>query len=303
MKIDFDRILCATDFSDFSNRTLFYGISLANEFNAKLFVCHIVDQPSIAAYSEAYIDPTDQKKDAFNYAKKILDPFFEPHALTWELSIRIGQPTDEILGLAQEKKIDLVIAATHGRSGIKRFIIGSVTERLIRKLKCPLLVVNSLEQGHILDNKNGVPLKKILVGCDFSTDSKRAFQVGLSLAQDFQSELHLVHIIEPPIYSDLVASASVDTEFQDLLQRRLTEKFDHMMPKDAHNWCSVKTSLIDGNPFEELIHYADNHQVDLIVLGIRGHGLVETMLVGSTTDRVIRKAPCPVLCVSPGMAT
>jgi nucleotide-binding universal stress UspA family protein len=173
----------------------------------------------------------------------------------------------------------------------------------MRKLNCPLLVVNSLEQGHMLVEKERIQLKRILVGCDFSPDSERAFQVGLSLAQDFESELHLVHIIEPPIYADLVASASVDAEFQDLLQKRLTEKFDHMMPQEAHHWCSVQTSLIDGHPFEEIIRYADNHQVDLIVLGIRGHGLVESMLVGSTTDRVIRKAPCPVLCVSPEVAT
>jgi nucleotide-binding universal stress UspA family protein len=161
MKVDFDRILCATDFSDFSNRSLFYGLSLASEFGAKLFICHIVDQPSIAAYSEAYIDPTDQKEDAFNYAKKILDPFFESQSVNWELLIRIGQPTEEIIHLVNEKNINMVVTATHGRSGLKRFVIGSVTERLMRKLPCPLLVVNSLEQSHMLADKQGIQLKKI----------------------------------------------------------------------------------------------------------------------------------------------
>ena len=299
MKIDFDRIVCATDFSDFSNRSLHYGISFAKEFNAKLFVCHIIDQPSISAYSEAYIDPADQKKGAFEYAQKILDPFFKGHTLKWELLVRTGQPTEEIATLIDEKKIDLVIAATHGRSGLKRFVIGSVTERLLHRLSCPLLVVNSLKEPPSLNEKRGIALKKILVGCDFSSTSEKAFQIGLSLAQEFESELHLVHIIAPPIYTDLVASASVDAEFQDLLQRRLTEKLDHMIPPEAHSWCRVKTSLLDGFPFEEITRYADNHQIDLLVMGIRGRGLVETMLVGSTTDRVIRNAPCPVLCVPP----
>ena len=245
------------------------------------------------------MDPADQKKGAFDYAQKTLDPFFKSHSLKWELLIRSGQPTEEIATLVEEKKIDLVILATHGRSGLKRFVIGSVTERLLRKLACPLLVVNSLKQPHFQSEKQGIGMKKILVGCDFSRASEKAFQIGLSLAQEFESELHLIHIIAPPVYTDLVASASVDAEFQDLLQKRLTEKLDQMIPQEAHSWCNVKTSLLDGYPFEEINRYADNHHIDLLLMGIRGRGLVETMLVGSTTDRVIRNAPCPVLCVPP----
>ena len=70
------------------------------------------------------------------------------------------------------------------------------------------------------------------------------------------------------------------------------------MPEEAHNWCNITTVSLAGKPFDELIKYALLHAVDLIIVGVRGHGLVETLFLGSTTDRVIRRASCPVLTVA-----
>jgi nucleotide-binding universal stress UspA family protein len=88
-------------------------------------------------------------------------------------------------------------------------------------------------------------------------------------------------------------------EIQQDLRDQLHEKLISMVPEEAHNWCTPKTTLLAGQPYEELINYAVVNKVDLIVLGIRGHSLVETLCVGSTTDRVIRRGPCPVLSVRP----
>ena len=71
-----------------------------------------------------------------------------------------------------------------------------------------------------------------------------------------------------------------------------------MVPEDARNWCKPQTSLLNGHPYEELVNYAEKHNIDMIVLGTRGHGLMKSLLIGSTTDRVVRRAPCPVLSVS-----
>ena len=71
-----------------------------------------------------------------------------------------------------------------------------------------------------------------------------------------------------------------------------------MVPAEAANWCKPQISIMEGQSYEELVKYADTRDVDMIVLGVRGHGLVKTLLLGSTTDRVIRNSPCPVLSVS-----
>jgi nucleotide-binding universal stress UspA family protein len=71
-----------------------------------------------------------------------------------------------------------------------------------------------------------------------------------------------------------------------------------LVPEDARNWCSLKTAVLRGQSYEELVAYAMTQSMDMIVVGVRGHGLVKSLLMGSTTDRVVRRAPCPVLTVS-----
>jgi nucleotide-binding universal stress UspA family protein len=198
--------------------------------------------------------------------------------------------------MAEEKGVDLVISATHGRSGLKRLILGSVTSRLMRTLPCPLLVVRTIEHDFVTPPGQEIRLQRILVGCDFSADANMAFQYGLSLAQEFQSELHLVHVIAPPAYKDLLKLAAEQELHQD--QRNLlNQKLANMVPEEARNWCTPKTSLLAGQPHEELTKYAVINNIDLIILGARGLGLVETLFIGSTTDRVVPRAPCPVLAI------
>ena len=104
--------------------------------------------------------------------------------------------------MAEKLGVSLALAGNHGQSGFRRLVLGSVTERLMRTLACPLLVMSSPEHDPVGTADREFKLKKILVGCDFSPDSDQAFNHGLSLAQEFQSELHLAHVIEPPAQPD-----------------------------------------------------------------------------------------------------
>jgi len=213
--------------------------------------------------------------------------------------ITVGHTADEVSRLVDEKEIDLVIAATRGRSGLKRLILGSVTERLMRVLSCPLLVVQSPEHEFVDPINQEIRLKRILVGCDFSPDSDLAFQHALSLAQEFEADLHLAHVIEPSVSSELlIPDKALSAEIQRGLHQRFTEKLITMIPEDARNWCTPETCILEGQPYEALIKYAETNAMDMIVLGVRGHGLVKTLFLGSTTDRVVRQSACPVLSVS-----
>jgi len=299
MRVLIKRILCATDFSDFSNHAIPYGIALAREFKAKLYVSHVIDLSSAAIYGEAVFALEEQQSRMTAYAQKEMTRLMGQQELDWEPLITVGNPANEIARLAADKQVDLAIAASHGRSGLKRLILGSVTERLMRTLPCPLWVVRSPERGFVTPATQAVQLKKILVGCDFSPDSSLAFEYGLSLAQEFQADLHLAHVVEPPLYDDLIKPSETREPFRQRLQKTVQEKLTAMVPEEARTWCNPVTALLAGQPHEELIKYAVVNDLDLIVLGVRGHSLVETLFVGSTTDRVLRKAPCPVLSVQP----
>lgn len=300
MKIELKNIICTTDFSDVSNAAIPFGIALAKEFGAKLFLCHVIDLSSVAMYGEGFVAPLEQETKIADYAHEDLRKLIGDHPVDWEPLIPVGHTAGEIARLAEEKNADLVVSATQGRSGLKRFVLGSVTERLMRTLPCPLLVIRGLERDYVASMDKEIGFQRILVGCDFSPDSELTFQYGVSLAQEFQSEVHLAHVIEPAVYKDLLRAPMDQTEgFEQDLRKKLNKKLAEMIPEEVHNWCTSKTIILAGHPHKELTKYAVVNDVDLIVLGVRGHGLVETLFVGSTTDRVVRKAPCPVLSVRP----
>ena len=127
MRVQMKNILCATDFSDFSNHTIPYGVALAKEFDAKLYICHVIDLSSIAIYGEFQLNPVDQQNRIRKQATEQLDHIIGEQPVKWEPLITVGHTADEVSRLVEEKGIDLVIAATRGRSGLKRLILGSVT--------------------------------------------------------------------------------------------------------------------------------------------------------------------------------
>lgn len=323
MRLQPKRIMCTVDFSDFTDEVLGYSVALCKEFNAALLLVHITTDVNTYLGKErmAFDYEKLQEKNILN-AKERLRDVAEDLTIDHEIFVTEGNPSDEICRLAMEKETDLVITATHGNSGIKKLLIGSVTEKLIKALKCPLLVLHTKEHDFISLAGYEMKLKKILVGCDFSPDSKLAFDYGLSLAQEYQAEIYLTHIIKPTEYVDLKASDYINIipgnfahwhssdyfEMQEKvtaknrgrineLRKRLEGQLYYMLPEECKNWCTPHTDVLTGEPYKELVKYAKEQEVDMIVLGVRGHTLWEKLLVGSTTDRVIRHAPCPVLVV------
>ena len=299
MQMKLDKILCATDFSDAANHAVLYGIALAKKFEAKLYMCHIIDLSYADAYGE-FLGSQKVEDRIMNYANERLQGSIGGQPVNWEPLISKGSISDEIARMVEEFGVNLAISATHGRSGLKRLILGSVTERLMRTLSCPLLVVRSLQHDFVSPKDRQIKLNRILVGCDFSPHSSLSFQYALSLAGEFGCELHLVHVLENTIYGDLLKSAAKSKgEKQHALHNELNDKLTRMIPEVTHSGHPPRTSLLAGEPYQELTKYALKHDIDLIVLGVRGQGLKETLHLGSTTDRVVRQASCPVLSVCP----
>jgi nucleotide-binding universal stress UspA family protein len=300
MKISFQHILCATDLSDLSNSAVVQAVQMAKEFGSTLSICHVIDMPLITMHGAAFVYQEEQITEMKAGALDQIEKLVAGTELNWEAIVEVGPVSSTLCRLADEKKADLAIVSTHGLTGLKRLFLGSVTERLLRTIGCPLLVVTTQEET---DRKprpyKGFGFKQILVGCDFSADSRRAVNYGLSLAQEFQAVIHLVHVMEPFIYHDTIQPESTLSEPLVDFSTNCRSKLEALVPEEAHHWCNVEFGCEKGKPFQVLQAYAESHDVDLIVLGVRGHSLVETMLLGSTTDRVIRGVSCPVLSVCP----
>lgn len=293
MKIEIKNVVCATDFSDFSNNAVPYAMALADKFAATIYFCHVIDLPSAAMYGEAMFDPQAIQNNVSTFASEQLTELIGDQGGNWEPMVTIGVPAEEIVRIAVDKRADLAIAATHGRSGLQRFIVGSVTERLMHTLPCPLLVIHDTAPSE-------AQFKKIMVGCDFSPDADLGVAYGVRLAQAFGAELHLVHIIEPHSVKDMLKPwrGPSNGDAPDL-HNRLREEMLRLIPASVLPGDQPHIVLQPGLSHEELVKYAMAQNIDLIVLGVHGRGFVEKLLVGSTTDRVIRLAPCPVLSVRP----
>lgn len=291
MKKQPQKILCAIDFSESTDTILSYGIGMCQAYRAKLLLTHVVSDlhTLLHIHNQKTLDGGDLQQTNIEKAREKLATLGKGLDIDHELIVRQGDPEHEINGVVQEKNIDLVITSTHGNSGGKRLLIGSVTEKMMKTIRCPLLVLNHRCLSEQTKNP-GIRLEKILVGCDFSPDSGFSFTYGLELAIKFQSKLYLAHVIRPKDYEKKHKDV-------DILRAQMKNKLQEMIP-DPHKCRSLpKTVLLEGKPYKELLNFARYHEIDMLVLGIRGHTIWEKLTIGSTTDRVIRESPCPVLVV------
>lgn len=139
-----------------------------------------------------------------------------------------------------------------------------------------------------------ITLKRILVPTDFSEHSDKAIRYGAELASKFGAELHLIHTIEStPIMYGEGAYFPPETEAEiEASARKQLEAVE--VPAEG---VTVKREVVPGHPFVEIIRYAREHDIGLIVIGTHGRGAIAHMLLGSVAEKVVRKAPCPVLTV------
>lgn len=300
MRIPFHRILCTTDLSAYANRGIRYGLAMARTLNAELHLCSIID-PIPLIYAEGMRDPGGYEEKMEKKATEKMREAMTDVAVPWKSVVRTGHPPTRITELADEMDADLVIVTTRPGSGLKKFFMGSTSEELIRTLKVPLLILRDMEPEALVETPDGpsLHLKQILVGYDFSYHATMALRYGLSLAQEFEAELHIVHVVSENQFKAFMADSPAGERIrhQKAEMEKLKEKLDSLVPRDAEVWCRHKTQVLLGEPHTELRKYAMTHAIDMTLVGSRGISLAESMLMGSVTDRLIRENPCPVMSV------
>lgn len=288
-----EKILCPVDFSDFSAKACEYAYSLAKHYQAKLFLQHAI-VPLTAAYPYyAFPDSVNEsywKLDAdVERRLKELAGNTGRNGIQPEFVVFRGYPTESILEFAENKAVDLIVMGTHGRQGIDRMAVGSVTEKVLRKAHCPVLAVRRPMHDfvHPEEKCEPVELQKILFCTDFSVHSERALSYAISLATEYNAELTLLHVLE-----DMPGTTDLQKEITGIIRR-----LEQPIPPDARDWCTIKSVVRIGKPYQEIIQLALEAQSDLVIMGVRGRSALDLALFGSTTYRVIQLGTCPVLAI------
>jgi nucleotide-binding universal stress UspA family protein len=286
-RIHIERILYPTSIFPESADAIAYAAALARSYGAKLLLCHTTDsQP-------AYSAPED--------ALRLLGEMMAKHVradgpLDWEAITVEGDTATEVARVAAEQRIDLIV--THSRKAPRAAaLLDSTAEAITRTAPCPVLIIPRGPSSGGLST-GGIGFKRILVAYDFSGDSELALTYGLSLAQEFQSELHMIHVLSPAQkaspYQTEMAPADFEGAFH-MAARRLC----NAVPAETHLWSEVKQVVSQGLPYREVLAYAQENEIDLICIGASGAGFGLWALFGSNTDRILRQAVCPVLIARP----
>jgi nucleotide-binding universal stress UspA family protein len=294
-----DNILCTIDFSKFTAQVIGHGVELARRFNARLFVFHAVYCPHDPLYGTAEFERGgEMDKQVTHYRQKIAT-LMKSEQIRWDAMVRVGDPVIVISTVAGQVDADLVIGATHGHSRWQRMLIGTVVERMARNLACPFLVIPGLNLKIIDEQHHKAPtIKTIVAGCDFSRETRPATDYAAGLAREFNAALHLFHAVESPINEAVVDQTRAPYgQIQQTLQERLHQRLARLVPKTDAGLQRLKTALAPGLPAEQLPSYAARQKADILVVGVRRHHKLEKLLVGSTTEAVLRHSPCPVLVV------
>ncbi len=263
--LNFERILCPVAQAHESDEGLRYAILIARSYGARLSVLTCNDGSS-AGDETVDLIRTGIKR-AIEHSFVSFPGSADADRLEWDLTVvKSSRPEEAINREAVSQKADLIVMGSRSRPVASIVVLGSTAEAVCRTAPCSVLVTR-----HDGAKTNGnLELKKLLVATDFSSHSGLALQYGLSLAQEYQSELHLVNVITGPRSTDAEISwTSQDTEgAYHAAARRLHDS----VPAEVHLWSDVTHVVREGKAYREIVAYAVEQDIDLICIGAHGAG-------------------------------
>jgi nucleotide-binding universal stress UspA family protein len=295
-------ILFATDFSDVSEAALPYATALSLRYGGMVHVAHVLPDvtflrpgaPDPAVMGSIYEDAHSGAQEKMQRLADRLRGF--PHCTY----LRHGKPSEVLAEIIRQQEVDLVVAGTHGRTGLGKLVMGSVAEEILRQVSCPVLTVGprvanaaKVAQSHSYHDVPAAPItiRQVLCATDFRQPSLEAAWYAISLAREFHARLALLHVIE---------------EFDDHLHERpgpieqALRKLEALVPERTELKYPTEVLAEFGTPAELVLRTAEEREADVIVLGANsaeGRMGAATHLGGGVAHKVIVGAGCPVLTV------
>lgn len=296
-------VLCPVDLSEASTHAIEEAAAIAGWYHAKLMVLHVhVPRPPLGLDPYGVGEPPAPgsaeiariKAAAYAAAAPAIDA-----KLDVEVVVEVGEPTAAILTCASRIGAGMLVMGTHGASGFQHLVLGSVTEKVLRRARCPVLTVPPRMRV-----ATALPFQRILCPIDFSDSSLAALEWAWSLAQESGATVTLLHVIEwpwdeppaPPFEKIPGHEARQLMQFRKAAEASSRQHLLSLVPDNLRGRCSSEPLVRHGKAHREVLSAAEGH-ADLIVMGVHGRNVVDLAMFGSTTNQVVRGASCPVLTV------
>ncbi|PYP90627.1 MAG: hypothetical protein DMG65_10975 [Candidatus Angelobacter sp. Gp1-AA117] len=282
--IQLKRILYATDFSEASRKALPMVAAVARKYHARVFLAHIWQPiPYPMATPEALtaleqLQEREVRKDA-----EELSPLPQLSGLEVEIVTASGDPREELQHIVHDRNIDLAILSTHGRTGFRHLMMGSVAEELFRNLPCPVLTIGP----HIADRfTENTPIREILFATDLSPESRAVFPFLAALADEYDARITVLHVLPEE------TGTNPDVR---RLSAPLRDHMEQMFRDEVAPMCKVDFVIDSGDAAEKILAYARYLNAELIGFGVRHTSDIVTHLQKTIAYCVVMQAECPVL--------
>jgi len=282
--LSFKNILLATDFSGASLQALPYATGIARRFNSRLYIAHIVPPEDYAPGLNSMDEAAQVACRAAELKMSSLLKATPRSGVDCEAVIGNGDIWLGLSGFMLRYAIDLLVMGTVGRTGVRKFLLGSVAEEAMRESRCPVLTVGP--ESHAAEERG---FRQILYATDFSADSLAAAPYALAFAGNYSSRLTLVHALE-----GLPESPYLDAQMARVHLRNLVPQRVDLGPEP-------EIIVEMGSPSDVILKAADDTVSDLLVIGARGAGALARLAshFGSVAHKIVCRALCPVLTVRP----
>jgi nucleotide-binding universal stress UspA family protein len=295
------RVLCPTDLSETSAHAIEWAATVAGYYKAGITALHVLSPIRLAMPGPATTGPGGSvaENEIERLRKEVAAQCgaVTVAGVDMDIAVDIGQPASRILERAASLPADLLVMGTHGTSGFEHLVLGSVTEKVLRKATCPVLTVPPRAQAI-----SHLPFARILCAIDFSESSLAALQYALSLAVESNAALTLLSVLEwpweeppPPMIDQLPLEQGMAlTEFRRYCEESAMKRLQSLVDS-APLPIKPVSRLRSGKPYVQILAVAAEEQSDLIAIGVRGRSPLDMAVFGSTTNQVVRRATCPVL--------
>lgn len=289
-RVTLKNILYLTDFSEPSETAIPFAIAIAREYESKVYAMHVLTPIPLAyAAPESAASVIEGLEEGAQEGMQRVDAQLAgvPHETMLVRAESVWSPVEQVLG---ESEIDLVILGTHGRTGASKLLLGSVAEEIFRRASVPVLTIGPSVRKGI---HSGGQFRRVLFATDFTKEAQAAAPYAISMAEENQARLLLLHVMRDPDFTTRKRTA------EDSVANAMHQLYE-LVPAEAELWCRPEATVRFGKPADRILEAATELEADLIVLGVRdaaGHLGAATHLERTTAHKVVAHAPCPVLTV------
>ncbi len=279
-------ILFPTDFSQPSRDALPFALAIARRYESTVFLVNIVEEVPVTSVPMDVMPP-DRDRDRERALKRMTDflRFNSLEGLKTEVVLESGFVWPVIQNIVDDRKIDLIVLGTHGRGAVQRLFMGSVAEEIFRHASCPVMTIGPHAKPTLGRYDH---VERILFATDFSQASLHALTFALTLAEERDARLVLLHVVQPP-------GVPVDVSEQLLSESEV--KLRSLIPNERMPGKRPVFVALVGAPADTILSLADRERADLIVMGVHKAKAFSAHWPFEVAGQVIAHAMCPVVSV------